>query len=148
MSLGTLLNHLKAIRIPLVAACLAAFLTYSVSQIRELFYLLITTAPRAYQVGAIVTSGLLGFSIWLSSRTVFRFDIPALPGLDHASGAKLREWLPPLLGASVPLIMMFGCMESTFDSAIVSHEEVGKTSVVMIVAFLFEAVLLFVGLGL
>jgi hypothetical protein len=64
MSLGTLLNHLKAVRIPLLIACVAAFLTYSVDQIRELFYLLITTAPRAYQVGAIATSGFLGFSIW------------------------------------------------------------------------------------
>jgi hypothetical protein len=148
MRLGTLLNHLKAVRIPLLVACVAAFLTYWVDQIRELFYLLITTAPRAYQVGAIITSGLLGISIWLSSRTVFRFDIPALPGLNDPSGSKLREWLPPLLGASVPLIMTFGCMESTFDRAIVSHEEVGGTAVVMILAFLIEAVLLFVGLGL
>jgi hypothetical protein len=145
MTFGTLINHLKAVRIPVLIACVGAFLTYWVDQIRELFFLLITSAPKAYRLGAIAASGLLGVSIWLSVRTVFRFDLPALPGLDDPAGSKLHEWLPRVLGVSVPLVMAFGCVESALDRAIVSREEVGWTAVMMVLVFLVEAALLFCG---
>lgn len=140
---GLIIDHLKAVRIPLLIIVAGCVLTFWVDQISELFYLLVLAdAPVCYQIGAFTTSLLLGIAVWHTSRTVYRFDIPTIPALADPRAEKLREWLPRVLGALVPVLMSAGCLTAIFSPKVNNANEVRAYYVPL--AFMVEAAVLMV----
>jgi len=115
LTVGLLVDHVKAVRIPLLIILLGVILTFWVDQIWELFLLLVlpnsgvaSSVGIAARAGALAMAGCLGFAVWHTARTVYRFDIPTLPTLSDPKAEGLREWLPRALGAAIPLLMAVG----------------------------------------
>ncbi len=105
---GLWVDHLKAARIPLMIIAVGAVVTVDVDQIGELFFLLANTAPLYQEVAAVLMALLLGIVVWHTTRTIYRFDLPGMPALQDSRGDALRKWLPRVLGAAVPLLMLVG----------------------------------------
>ena len=137
---GVLIDHLKAVRIPLLIIGLAVLLTFWVDQVAETFLLLVTDFKGQTLVAATLSAGILGFAIWHTSRTVYRFDVPANPTLSDPRGEPIREWLPRALGAAVPLLMAVGCFTALNDPALRNSKQI--TGSLIPGLFLAEAALL------
>ena len=115
LTVGLLVDHAKAVRIPLLIILFGVIMTFWVDQIWELFLLLVlpnsgtaSSVGTAARSGALVMAGCLGFAVWHTARTVYRFDIRTLPTLSDPKAESLREWLPRSLGAAIPLLMAVG----------------------------------------
>jgi hypothetical protein len=142
MTAGLLVDHAKAVRIPLLIILFGVVLTFWVDQIWELFLLLVlpnsgaaSTVGTAARVGALVTAGALGFAVWHTARTVYRFNIPTIPSLSDPHAEGLREWLPRLLGAAIPLLMAVGTWTALHKA--------GSGSPAVPILFIVEAIVLF-----
>ena len=100
LTAGLLVDHAKAVRIPLLIILFGVILTFWVDQIWELFLLLVlpnsgvaSSVGIAARTGALAMAGCLGFAVWHTApRTVYRFDIPTIPTLSDAKAEGLREW--------------------------------------------------------
>src|SRR5437870_10674635 len=142
LTVGLVVDHAKAVRIPLLIILITVVLTFWVDQIRELFLLLTTTTHVWHQVGTLVMAGALGFAVWHTARTVYRFDIPSIPSLSDPKAEVLRKWLPRYLGAAVPLLMSVGSLTALLDKSLKNAEE--EPSFWMPALFVVEAVALLV----
>ena len=149
LTLGLLVDHAKAVRIPLLIILFGVVMTRWVDQVWELFLLIILPASgkalraaMAIRAGALVMSGCLGFAVWHTSRTVYRFNIPTIPTLSDPHAEKLREWLPRALGAAIPLLMACGTSSALHDPSL-KGTDAWWPSIAPYV-FVLEAVALFV----
>ncbi len=143
LTVGLLVDHAKAIRIPLLIIVSGVVLTVWVDQIWELFALLVLpNCGLMVRIGAVVMTGALGFAVWHTARTVYRFDIPTIPTLSDPGAIGLREWLPRVLGAAIPLLMTIGTASTLADPTV--RAAATWWSAAFPLAFLLEAVLLFV----
>lgn len=123
LTVGLLIDHAKAIRVPLLVIVLGIVLTFWVDQIHELFLLLTTDFSTRVKIVAWLTSGVLGFAVWYTARTVYRFNIPSVPALSNPCAAGLRRDLPRVLGALIPLLMAIGVWTALRDPALKDHTE-------------------------
>lgn len=105
MTAGLYIDHAKAVRIPLLIILFATVLTLWVDQIQELFLLLMTADDRWHRLSVLIMTAALGFAVWHTARTVYRFNIPTIPTLSDPRAEGLRTWVPRLLGSAVPLLM-------------------------------------------
>ena len=125
LTVGLLVDHAKAVRIPLLIILFGVVMTFWVDQVWELFLLLILpvsgkalSTAMAARAGAIVMSGCLGFAVWHTARTVYRFNIPTIPTLSNPRAETLREWLPRVLGAAIPILMAIGTASARHDPSL------------------------------
>ena len=142
LTVGLVVDHAKAVRIPLLIILITVVLTFWVDQIRELFLLLTTTTHVWHQVGTLVMAGALGFAVWHTARSVYRFDIPSIPSLSNPKAEVFRKWAPRYLGAAVPLLMAVGSLTALFDKSLKNAEE--EPRFWMPVLFIVETVALLV----
>src|SRR6185437_12844028 len=149
LTVGLFVDHAKAVRIPLLIILFGVVMTFWVDQVWELFLLLILPVSgkavgtaMAARTGAVVMSGCLGFAVWHTARTVYRFDIPTIPSLSNPHAEKLREWLPRALGALIPLLMAAGTASALQDPSLKGTREWWPSMAPYV--FVLEAVALFV----
>src|SRR6185312_1864885 len=149
LTVGLFVDHAKAVRIPLLIILFGVVVTFWVDQAWELFLLLILPASGkalsvavAARAGALVMSGCLGFAVWHTARTVYRFNIPTIPTLSDPHAEKLREWLPRVLGALIPLLMAAGTASALRDPSLKGTHEWWPSMAPYV--FVLEAVALFV----
>ena len=142
LTVGLLVDHAKAVRIPLLIILFGVVLTFWVDQIWELFLLLVlpnsgaaSSVGAAARAGALTMAAALGFAVWHTARTVYRFDIPTIPTLSDPNAVGLREWLPRLLGAAIPLLMAVGTWTASRKAA--------ESSLSVPILFAIEALVLF-----
>lgn len=103
------LDHLKPVRVSLLVLGMAAIVAVAVDQAAELFLIALWTDPsRGRYFGLLASSALTGVAIWYGARNAYRLRYPRWPSLQDERAAGLRDWLPRLLGASVPLLVCLG----------------------------------------
>ena len=142
LTVGLLIDHAKAVRIPLLIILFGVVMTFWVDQIWELLAVLVLpTCSSAVRIATFLMSGALGFAVWHTARTVYRFDIPTIPTLSDTRAAGLREWLPRVLGALIPLLMCIGTGSALLNPVIRASTTSGSAAFPL--AFLLEAALLF-----
>jgi hypothetical protein len=141
LTVGLFVDHAKAVRIPLLIILFGVAMTFWVDQVWELFLLLVLpSSPMTLRACAFVMTACLGFAVWHTARTVYRFNIPTIPTLADPYAEPFREWLPRVLGAIIPLLMAAGTASALRDPSVP-----GKAGLFMIpVAFVLEAATLFV----
>jgi len=104
-----LLDHLKPVRVSLLVLAVAVGVAIGVDQAAELFLIALWTDPsEARYLALLLSSALAGLSIWYAARNAFRMRYPRWPALQDQRAAPLRDWLPRLLGAAVPLLVCLG----------------------------------------
>ena len=107
--IALVLDHLKPVRVSLLVLSVAAIVAIAVDQAAELFLIALWTDPsRGRYFGLLATSALAGVAIWYGARNAYRLRYPRWPSLQDERAAGLRDWLPRLLGASVPLLVCLG----------------------------------------
>lgn len=107
--LAVLLDHFKPVRVSLLVLAIAVVVAVAVDQAAELFLIALWTDPsNGRYLALLVGSALAGVSIWHSARNAYRLRYPRWPALQEARAAGLRDWLPRVLGASVPLLVCLG----------------------------------------
>ncbi|WP_445145376.1 hypothetical protein [Dyella sp. Tek66A03] len=110
-----LLDHLKPVRVSLLVLAIAIGVTVGVDQAAELFLIALWTDPsEARYVALLITSALAGLSIWYAGRNAYRLRYPRWPALQDERAAPLRDWLPRMLGAAVPLLVGLGYVLALF----------------------------------
>src|SRR5438094_6712847 len=92
LTVGLIVDHAKAVRIPLLIILITVVLTFWVDQIRELFLLLTTTTHVWHQVGTLVMAGALGFAVCIPASSVFRSVLRSIQGLPTPRPKELRNW--------------------------------------------------------
>ena len=101
------LDHLKPIRVPLLILAIATAVTLGVPQAAELFLIALWTDPDGLRYAALlVGAALAALSMWYVARQAYRLVYPRWPALQEP--APLRRWLPRLLGAAVPVLIVLG----------------------------------------
>ncbi|WP_267225700.1 hypothetical protein [Dyella silvae] len=104
-----LLDHLKPVRVTLLVLAAAIIAAIAVDQAAELFVIALWTDPSgARYVALLLTSALAGLAMWHGARNAYRLRYPRWPALQDPRAAALRDWLPRILGASVPLLVCLG----------------------------------------
>src|SRR5579859_6120900 len=104
-----LLDHLKPVRVSLLVLAIAVGVAFGVDQAAELFLIALWIDPSAARyVALLLTSALAGLSMWHAARNAYRLRYPRWPALQDERAAALRDWLPRLLGAAVPLLVCLG----------------------------------------
>jgi hypothetical protein len=142
LTVGLLIDHAKAVRIPLLIIVFGVVMTFWVDQIWELLALLVLpSCSSAVRIATFVMTGALGFAVWNTARNVYRFDIPTIPTLSDPRAAGLREWLPRVLGSVIPLLMCIGTGTALLNPVIRASATFGSAAFPL--AFLLEAALLF-----
>lgn len=103
------LDHLKPIRVPLLILGVAGFVAVGVAQAAELFLIVVWTDPSIVRYAWLLAgSALAGLSMWYAARTAYRLCYPRWPALQDPRARLLREWLPRVLGAAVPTLVLLG----------------------------------------
>lgn len=104
-----LLDHLKPVRVSLLILAIAVVVAVGVDQAAELFLIALWTDPSgARYLALLATSALAGLAMWHAARNAYRLRYPRWPALQDERAAFLRDWLPRLLGACVPLLVCLG----------------------------------------
>lgn len=104
-----LLDHLKPVRVSLLVLAAAVVVFVGVDQAAELFIIALWTDPSEARYVALLASGALaGMAIWYAARNAYRLYYPRWPALQDERAAPLRDWVPRLLGALVPLLLALG----------------------------------------
>ncbi|WP_266168647.1 hypothetical protein [Dyella subtropica] len=104
-----LLDHFKPVRVSLLVVIIGAFIAIGVDQAAELFLIAVWTDPSTGRyLGLLASSALAGLAIWYGARNAYRLTYPRWPALQDRRGMGLRQWLPRLLGASIPLLVLLG----------------------------------------
>jgi hypothetical protein len=104
-----LLDHLKPVRLSLLVLAVAVVVAFAVDQAAELFLIALWTDPSRWRYLALLaSSALLGVAMWHAARNAYRMRYPRWPSLQDERAAGLRDWLPRLLGAAVPLLVCLG----------------------------------------
>lgn len=108
------LDHCKPIRVSLLVLAFAAVVISNVDQASELFLIAMWADPSsARYLSLLATSALAGLAIWFTARNAYRLTYPRWPALQDPRAASLRRWMPGLLGALVPLLVLFGYLIAT-----------------------------------
>jgi hypothetical protein len=103
------LDHCKPIRVSLLVLAFATLVISNVDQASELFLIAVWADPsNARYISLLATSTLAGLAVWYSARNAYRLVYPRWPALQDPRAAPLRRWLPRILGAAVPLLVLFG----------------------------------------
>lgn len=92
------------IRIPLLMVVLGVVLSRHVDQVSELLDLSLEDFWKVFS--AWLMSGVLGFLVWFSARTLFAFKWEKRLG-SSADWHRAGEWLPRILGMLVPLTLAY-----------------------------------------
>ncbi len=103
------LDHARPIRVSLLVLLVGVLVVLNVDQAAELFLIAVWTDPDTHRYLALLLgSALAGLSVWYTARHAYRLTYPRWPALQDARGVQLRRWLPRLLGAAVPLLVLLG----------------------------------------
>jgi hypothetical protein len=103
------LDHLKPVRVSLLVLAVAVMVAIGVDQAAELFLIALWTDPSvARYLALLLCSALAGLAMWHAARQAYRLRYPRWPALQDERAAFLRDWLPRLLGALVPLLVCLG----------------------------------------
>jgi hypothetical protein len=106
-TLPLLLDHLKPVRVSLLVIVLGGFIAVGVDQVAELFLIAVWIDRSTGRYAALLAgSALAGLAIWYGARNAYRLLYPRWPALQDHRGAGLRDWLPRLLGAAIPLLVL------------------------------------------
>lgn len=104
-----ILDHLKPVRVSLLILAIAVVVAIAVDQAAELFLIALWTDPSgARYLALLMTSALAGLAMWHAARNAYRLRYPRWPALQDERAAFLRDWLPRVLGALVPLLVCLG----------------------------------------
>ena len=104
-----LIDHAKPVRVPLLVLAAASAATLGFGQVAELFLIALRLDPGSGRyAGLLAGSAWAGLAIWYAARNAYRFEYPRWPALQEPRGERLREWLPRVLGAAVPLLLVVG----------------------------------------
>jgi len=104
-----LLDHLKPLRVSLSILAFAAIVATSVDQAAELFLIAVWVDPSLGRYLALLaSSALAGLAVWYGARNAYRLTYLRWPALQEERGAGLRNWLPRIMGASIPLLVLLG----------------------------------------
>lgn len=107
--IALVLDHLKPVRVSLLVLAVAVVVTVSVDQAAELFLIALWTDPSAARyLGLLGASALTGLASWYAARNAYRLRYPRWPALQDKRAAALRDWIPRVLGAAVPLLICLG----------------------------------------
>ncbi|MGC1547822.1 MAG: hypothetical protein WA777_04780 [Rhodanobacter sp.] len=107
--IGIVIDHGKPIRVSLLVLAVSAFAAVNVDQVAELFLIAVWTDPSITRyLSLLAGSALAGLAIWYTARQAYRLVYPRWPSLQDPRAAWLRDWLPRLLGAAVPLVVLLG----------------------------------------
>jgi len=107
--IALLLDHLKPLRVSLFILGFAVVVATSVDQVAELFLIAIWIDPSVGRYLALLaSSALTGVAVWYGARNAYRLTYLRWPALQDARGAGLRNWLPRVMGASIPLLVLLG----------------------------------------
>ena len=108
-AVALLLDHLKPLRVSLCILGFAAIVATSVDQVAELFLIAVWIDPsKGRYLALLATSAVTGLAVWYGARNAFRLTYPRWPALQDARGTGLRNWLPRIMGASIPLLVLLG----------------------------------------
>lgn len=103
------LDHCKPVRVSLLVLAFAGIVITNVDQATELFLIAMWADPsNARYVFLLATSALAGLAVWYTAHHAYRLIYPRWPALQDPRAAKLRRWLPRLLGMFVPLLVLLG----------------------------------------
>jgi len=103
------LDHLKPVRVSLLILAIAVVVAIAVDQAAELFLIALWTDPSgARYLALLISSALAGLAMWHAARNAYRLRYPRWPALQDERAAPLRDWLPRVLGALVPLLVCLG----------------------------------------
>lgn len=102
-------DHGKPIRVSLLVLALAVVVVSSVDQATELFLIAMWADPSSTRyLFLLATAALAGLAIWYTTHNAYRLIYPRWPALQDPRAARLRQWIPRVLGAAVPLLVLFG----------------------------------------
>ncbi|GAA0700990.1 hypothetical protein ISN75_22400 [Dyella marensis] len=104
-----LLDHLKPLRVSLCILAFAVVVATSVDQAAELFLIAVWIDPSIGRYLALLaSSALAGLAVWYGARNAYRLIYLRWPALQDRRGAGIRNWLPRIMGASIPLLVLLG----------------------------------------
>ncbi|HTV85478.1 MAG TPA: hypothetical protein VME63_08730 [Dyella sp.] len=107
--LGVALDHAKPVRVPLLVLAFATVVVSNVEQVSELFLIAMWADPSSTRyVFLLATAAMAGWAGWYSAYHAYRLTYPRWPSLQDPRAAPLRRWIPRVLGASAPLLLLFG----------------------------------------
>ncbi|MBE1162122.1 hypothetical protein IGX34_17190 [Dyella sp. 7MK23] len=107
--LAIALDHCKPIRVSLLVLAFATIVVSNVDQASELFLIAVWADPsNARYLSLLATSAIAGLAIWHTARHAYRLIYPRWPALQDIRAESLRRWIPRILGALVPLLVLFG----------------------------------------
>jgi hypothetical protein len=107
--LGIVLDHAKPVRVSLLVLAFAAVVVSNVDQASELFLIAMWADPSSTRyVFLLATAALAGGAGWYSAYNAYRLTYPRWPSLQDPRAAPLRRWIPRVLGAIVPLLLLLG----------------------------------------
>ncbi|PWK92555.1 hypothetical protein [Fulvimonas soli] len=103
------LDHLKPVRVPLLVLAVAVAAVLGVDQVSELFLIALWTDPDTGRyLWLLAGAALAGLAVWYEARHAYRMVYPRWPALQDPRARGLREWLPRVLGAAVPTLVLLG----------------------------------------
>lgn len=103
------LDHCKPIRVSLLVLLFAGVVITNVDQASELFLIAMWVDPSSTRyIFLLASSALAGLAIWYTTHNAYRLTYPRWPALQDPRAARLREWIPRVLGTLVPLLVLFG----------------------------------------
>lgn len=103
------LDHGKPVRVSLLVVAFAGIVITNVDQAAELFLIAMWADPSSTRyLFLLATSALAGLAIWYTAHQAYRLIYPRWPALQNPRAAKLRLWIPRILGILVPLLVLFG----------------------------------------
>ena len=115
MHLSLLLDHAKPVRVPLLVLLIAVVVTLGVDQASELFLIAVWIDPDNWRFLALVLgSALAGLASWYAARHAYRLIYPRWPALQDPRGEWLRDWVPRVLGALVPFLVLLGYLVASW----------------------------------
>lgn len=107
--LAIVLDHCKPVRIPLLVLTFAAIVVSNVDQASELFLIAMWADPsNARYLSLLATCAIAGTASWYTTHQAYRLIYPRWPALQDIRAESLRRWIPRILGALVPLLILFG----------------------------------------
>lgn len=102
-----LLDHFKPLRISVLILVLGAIIATSVDQATELFLIALWVDDSPWRfLALVITSAIAGLSLWYAGRNAYRLAYPRWPSLQEPRAAWLRDWLPRILGAAIPALVV------------------------------------------
>lgn len=141
------LDHCKPIRVSLLVLVLAILVITNVDQAAELFLIAMWADPSNVRYFFLLaTSALAGVAIWYTTYQAYRLTYPRWPALQDPRAARLRQWIPRMLGILVPLLMLFGylvALQSTPHAVCATSSQCERRNL-RTVGLLLEAVVMIV----